>query len=298
MGLHTLPGTLLMSYHYHAKTDIAATAQGMRVIGDSGAFSARYAGAEVKEDDLGKWAVDNRQHLWWVACLDVKGDQPATRRSWHYLNDKYGLQTVPSIHYGDAPSMLDYYAKRGCDFVGLGGVAGESGGPRIMRWLIQVFKYARANHPSMRFHGWGMTGQATKNLPFYTVDSSSWSSSYRYGTMTLRNPERGYKTLQYRTDGKEAYRRDVAQLLRRHYDVNPADVALSTPATRMKLIQVASISQALYEENMRNLHAPGITAPTWGLNPRFDAPAGPHVALAEGTDRHLRAVADLVRENR
>lgn len=123
------PHTLLVSFHYAKKWPLGDLPH-LRIVGDSGAYTARMQGTEISVDDLGEWAAAWRHRLFWVAALDVAGDQPTTRRNWETMNREYRLESVPSIHFGDDPHMLDYYASRGCDFVGLGGLAGGGAGER------------------------------------------------------------------------------------------------------------------------------------------------------------------------
>lgn len=287
------PDTILMSYYYAKKFDLNEYDQ-FRIVGDSGAYSARTQGVTITNDELGEWANKWRHRLFWVACMDVAGNQNLTRKNWTYLNTHYNLQSIPSIHMGDAPKMMDYYVERGCDFLGLGGLAG--GGEQRnaqMRWLISVFKYARTNHPHVRFHGWGLTKEETKKLPFWSVDSSSWGSGYRYGTVTLRHPSNNTR-IAYRTDGRCVYHPRAMELLTKYYDTKPSDVAYSTPESRKDIVKVSALSMSVYEQNMRRLHRPGISAPTWGLmNTQGMRVEGPHVALADSTPNIFRMLNDL-----
>lgn len=270
-----------MSFYYAQKFDLDLYDQ-YRIVGDSGAYSARTQGLAVSNDELGEWANKWKHRLFWVAALDVSGDQRTTRKNWHYLNSHYDLQSIPSIHFADNPRAMDYYVERGCDFIGLGGLAGGGANPKAqMRWLIQVFKYAQRVHPHVRFHGWGLTTQNTMKLPFWSVDSSSWGSSYRYGTAILRNPDT-YARVTYRTDGRDAYRPEVATLLRTHYGTTPGQVALSTAETRPSIVRVSALAASVYEQHMRHLHRPGISPPQWGIMSTNGRPTtGPHVALAD-----------------
>ena len=287
------PSTLLASFHYARKWNLDDIPFG-KLIGDSGAYSARTQGAEVSVDDLGEWATRWRRRLYWVAALDVAGDQKTTRRNWETMNRAYGLQSVPSIHAGDDPKMIDYYAARGCDFIGLGGLVGGDGFSRPqMRWLIQVFKYAREAWPGLRFHGWGLTNDNTMRLPFWSVDSSSWGAGYRYGEIRLRDP-RTRKRVTVRADGRDAYEPAHARLLTRDYKTRPSQVAVSTAATRERIAWVSALAQTTHETRMRELHGP-IAAPSWGImNPNGCPTDGPSLALADGHLGHLQAVSRLI----
>lgn len=271
------PGNVLVSYHYFKDHDLTRLG-GLRVIGDSGAFSAHHQGVTITTAQLAAWATRWRSRFCWVAALDVIGDAHATRRNWHELVDLHGIPGVPTIHFGSDPALLDYYAARGVDFVGLGGMVGRSRNAQ-MRWLVTVFKYARAKHPDMRFHGWGLTHTQGLQLPFFSVDSSGWSMSYRYGTLTLRDPDRTGKTVALDLDGRSSYTPSVAALLREHYGVNPDEVATSGGHNRPLIVRVSALSASVQEQQFRHLHRRHpVTAPSWGqLDARVD---GPHLHLA------------------
>lgn len=309
------PHNLLVSYHYFRKYDMdKLAAPGIRIIGDSGAYSARMQGAVVTNSELAAWIKQWRHRLCWAASLDIAGDVPTTRRNWHELVDNYGVPAVSSLHVGVDPSEMDYYAKRGVDFLGLGGMAGSVSPIAVrFRWLVTVFQYARRHHPQMRFHGWGVTNTKTLRLPFWSVDSSGWGQAYRFGSITLRDPHslRDYKIS---LDGRSTYAPEVARLLREEYGVNPSQVATSGGHNRKLMVKVAALSASVQEQRLRRLHRnSGLTAPTWGqLNGGADGPHlhlvgnrsgevleeitalhGPHLHLAEGSSQNLELITEM-----
>lgn len=310
------PMNILVSFHYFGRYNLDRFA-GLRIIGDSGAYSARMQGVEIHTPELAAWAKQWQHRLAWVAALDVAGDTATTRRNWHEMVDEHGVPAVSSLHVGTPPAEMDYYAERGVDFLGLGGMAGGTSSPDIQfRWLVQVFKYAQTNHPNMRFHGWGITNQKMIRLPFYSVDSSGWGSGYRYGRLNLRDPN-SRKTHAIALNGRETYTPEIACLLRDHYGVNPSEVAKSEPANRPLMVRLSALSASVQEQRFRHLHRhTPITAPTWGqlpgaqvgphqhlaLNAKgqeyendtiVELAAGPHMHLAEGHPEHLAVVADM-----
>jgi hypothetical protein len=270
------PRNLLVSYHYYAKYDLTRFRH-CRVIGDSGAFSAASQGATITTAELAGWAKQWRNVLTWVAALDVIGDAEGTRRNWHDMVDTHGVHGVPTIHFGCDPALMDYYAERGVDFLGLGGMVGKPI-PKQMRWLVACFRYARDHHPQMRFHGWGVTAETLLQLPFYSVDSSGWSSSYRYGRLTLRHPKTG-QPVPVALDGRSTYAPAVVEVLRQ-YGVTPSQVATSGPHNRRLLVKLSALSASVAEQQFRKLHRrTPVTAPQWGINTKPE-PVGPHQHLA------------------
>lgn len=274
------PRNILVSYHYFKGYDLNRFA-GLRVIGDSGAFSALHQGAEITVAQLSAWADKWRHRLCWVAALDVIGNAEATRRNWHEMVDGHGVPGVPTVHFGAPPNALDYYGSRGVDFVGLGGLVGRPA-PAQMRWLVSMFKYQRDAWPDMRFHGWGITHAKALQLPFFSVDSSGWGGGYRYGRLSLRDPNSA-TVFSIDLDGTTTYEPGVARLLREHYGVNPSQVATSGPHNRLLMVRLSALSASVQEQQFRRLHRRHpVTAPTWGQLGGADA-AGPHMHLADTT---------------
>lgn len=283
------PRNLLVSYHYYARYDLSRFAH-CRVIGDSGAYSAATLGATISTAQLAEWAHKWRDVLCWVASLDVIGDAAATKRNWHELVEVHGLQVVPTLHYGSDMSLMDYYAARGVDFMGLGGMIGKSTAQQ-QRWLLSCFRYARDRHPTMRFHGWGVTADTLLRLPFYSVDSSGWGAAYRYGRLALRDPRTG-KKIGVPLDGRGTYDPEVVGVLQQ-YGVTPSQVAKSGSHNLKLMVRLSALSASVGEQQFRYLHRRHpITAPQWGIN--HGRPAGPHqhLALADGYNgdgRHVDA---------
>ncbi|AWN04204.1 queuine tRNA-ribosyltransferase [Gordonia phage Sour] len=286
------PRNLLTSYHFYKDFDIDRFA-GYRIAADSGAFSAMNAGASISVKELSEWILRWQDRFCWAASLDVIGDRDGTRRNWHQMVDDYGIEAVPTVHFGAPPTDLDYYAERGVDFVGLGGLVGKPV-PRQMRWIITMFKYARDHHPDMRFHGWGVTSPRIMQLPWFSVDSSGWSSSYRYGRLVIRDPHTG-KAHTVVMNGSGTYEPEVARIMREHYGVNPRDAAYSNGANRPTIVRLSLLSASVQEQHFRRLHRRSpISTPKWG---QFDRrPSGPHqhLALPSAADHHADMIAGMI----
>lgn len=300
------PVNALVSYHYFSKRNIKDYADGgLRLIGDSGAFSAANLGTPVDIDEFGEWASRWRDSLAWVASLDVIGDAAASWKNYRHLRQRHDLDVVPTIHYGSDPALLDGYAADGVDMVGLGGMVGRKNQPKhLLRWCLSVFRYARDKHPKMRFHGWGVTHSLLlESLPWYSVDSSGFGRAYRFGHASIYNPDTN-TTQPFAVDGRDAYR--LATTLRKHYGALPQDVAVSTPGTRAAHIRLAARSYQLLEARLRTKFR--VSAPTYGQNfavadfcvfnvmgtdhatPR--ALVGPNVHAVDAVRKHLLHLRD------
>ena len=276
------PRNILMSYHYFKDYDLDQLPH-LTIIGDSGAFSANSQGATITTKDLANWATTWRHKLKWVASLDVIGNPVRTYSNWRDMVDGYGVKAIPTIHYGTNPAELDKYARRGVDLVGLGGLVRVPTKAQ-MRWLIQVFKYAREHHPDMQFHGWGCTSTPHFRLPFYSVDSSSWTSGVRYGQARLIHPKTGDK-IEYRLNGKDAFKPEIAQLLNDYYGVSPRDASYSNSSNRETMVRIHSLAESAREQLWQNKHGP-VKVPKWGVNVAHND-RSLHLALGGGQDKEI-----------
>lgn len=178
----------LMSFHYGRGLDLQAIADAadglpVEVFADSGAFSAATLGTTISLADYAAWLKDWQGLLTTAATLDVIGDADATHRNTLALEDM-GLNVLPVFHTGSPWDRLEKLCAQ-YSYVALGGMVpytrmyGE-----VMRWMVKCFRIG-AEHGTV-FHGFGQTNAtAMASLPFYSVDSSTWSTGARYGWMFL-----------------------------------------------------------------------------------------------------------------
>ena len=281
------PVNSLVSYHYFAKADLTSLAEGgLRIIADSGAYSAASLGTAIDRDAFASWAIAQRHNLCWVASLDVIGDTEGTWRNYRYMRHQRGLDVVPTVHYGADPAALDRYAHEGVDFLGLGGMVPHKGQPdKLLRWCVTMFRYARTNHPGMRFHGWGVTHpRLVDNLPWWSVDSSGAGAAYRYGRATIYNPATG-KNATFSMDARSAHAH--GDLLRKHYGLNPGDVSASSRENRALHVRLGARSMQLKEAWLRNRFK--VTPPTYGDS----APTtqGPNIHHVDTDPGHVQCLS-------
>jgi hypothetical protein len=213
----------LMSFHYGRGLDLqrivdAADGLPVEVFADSGAFSAATLGTEIKLADYAAWLKDWQHLITTAATLDVIGDPDATQRNTLALEDR-GLRVLPVFHTGSPWDRLEKLCAS-YRYVALGGMVPYSKMTgEVMRWLVKCFRIG-AEHGTV-FHGFGQTGAtAMASLPFYSVDSSTWSTGARYGWMFLWN-ERTAGMARIRTGTPDA--RKYAQVIRK-YGASPADI--------------------------------------------------------------------------
>jgi len=148
---------------------------------DSGAHSARTLGITLDVDSYAAWL-----HKWHgcftvYANLDVIFGPKATWDNQRALED-HGLHPMPVFHTGEPWSVLDRYLSEGYTYIALGKLLGNPWS-RLAPWMDKAFAMAGT---SAVFHGFGLTNwPAIREFPFYSVDSSSWGSCFRYGTIRL-----------------------------------------------------------------------------------------------------------------
>ncbi len=146
---------------------------------DSGAFSAKNSGKEIKLQDYidtcNRLASDKK--LTEVFALDVIGDWKAglqnTKAMW-----KVGIQAIPCYHYGEPESLLKGLAK---DYpkIALGGAVGMASAKK-RAWAEQCF----ARVWPKKVHGFGFGSErAILGLPFHSVDATNWEAGpCRFGS--------------------------------------------------------------------------------------------------------------------
>ncbi|MEU5834497.1 hypothetical protein ABZ820_12605 [Streptomyces diacarni] len=278
---------LLVSYHYHRNTDLAALVAELGgdvdLFADSGAYSAATTGATIRLADYAAW-LRHWAPLWTVqAGLDVIGDHEATAANTARLHDA-GLPVLPTFHLGSPWTVLEELCATH-PYVALGGVALHAAGAAkqrpLMAWLVRCFRTA-AEHGT-RFHGFGLTSaQIIKNLPFYSIDSSSYMFGTRWGLAYLWNaPAWRMESVLFRNPTEV---RPHAALFRRH-GLDPArviDPAFMRPGTdhvaadRTDVCAAGARAYAFMEQSLARRHQ--VAPPPL---PRGDDP-GTKVYLALG----------------
>lgn len=187
---------ILLSYWYYKDADLDAlflkyfTEPYPDVFADSGGFSAMSQGIEINIDEYAAW-IKRYMHLFSVyANLDVIGNAEATLKNQRYLETKHQLQPLPVVHAAMNYKPLENYLKEGYTYIALGGLVPYAAQPKVrMRYIIGAFKLADS---AAVFHGFGVTSwEVMSQLKWYSVDSSSWGSGFRFGVIQLFDSVRG-----------------------------------------------------------------------------------------------------------
>lgn len=283
---------VLISFHYFRDVDLDKLfgerwpGPPPEVFADSGAYSAFAAGADVKVEEYASWLTRWRHWFQVAANLDVIGDGPAaaaaTRSNQEWLEDR-GFQVLPVFHAAEPWEALEHYLDSGYPYLALGGLVGRRP-TSIMAWLVRCFQMARGRAV---FHGFGLTSwRPLADLPWFSVDSSTWGASYRYGQLALFDVDRGKWERASVADHVGLYAPRVAKLIREH-GFNPADFADRKRYTRERTCRLSAVAWWRAEQWVRRRHGP-ITMPTTDeeglrLYLAFNSSEGRHAAAEFAT---------------
>lgn len=164
---------------------------------DSGAFSFFTAGRDGNHmlDEYMAFLKGPALGQEVYAVMDVIGDPKGT-----WVNDmkmrRAGLSPVAAVHHGEDHSLIKQYIDAGAQTIALGGYASSGSKVReVMRWIGACFTHVRSHYEKtgelVKIHGFGMMDEALLlNYPFYSVDSTVWLISQRYGKVVLWDVER------------------------------------------------------------------------------------------------------------
>ncbi len=266
----------LLSYHYYKTGDLSELAatrvngQPPDVFADSGAYSAWSQGVAIDLDDYCRWLERWGDLFTTYANLDVIGDPDLSMVNQERMEAR-GFNPLPVFHGGEPWAVLEALCKR-YPYVGLGGITWLPPAKK-MPWLVKCFQVGAPF--GTRFHGFGVTTlRAIMSLPFYTVDSSSWGSGFRYGSVKVWDPStRTMPTFMVGTPEAARYGRLI-----RSYGFDPQDFEDRERYTRTAAVGLAALSWAALEEYLRRRNGPALCAYLAAGTPEE---ADPRLYLAE-----------------
>lgn len=266
------PFSVLLSFWYYRSDNAMDAITGalrqardegrpIRLLLDSGAFSALTQGHSITAEDYAAW-LDLVMPLWgeWVVGainLDVIGEAGPSWANWTALRDR-GHDTMPVTHLGDTFDVADRYVDAGADYLATGNLVG-SGADRMLRWCAHLHRHLRDHHPDVRLHALGATGRRiVERLPWWSIDASSFGAAYRYGRLVLFDPRtRGIHYVKLPGHRNLAAKRTTdlyrhGALLRDLYGVDPAAIHEATPENRHLLVRIATLATLFWQADLRS----------------------------------------------
>jgi hypothetical protein len=176
----------LLSFWYYRDEPVDEL-EGMRLIADSGAFSAYTQGNVIVLDEYAAWLTGNEGRFEFAFNLDVLYDPEASWVNWQRLRS-LGHDTVPVVHYGTPLDEFDRYASEGADLIGLGGIA-VLAAERVASWMRAAIRRCATLSVSTHALGYARPDLLWK-APVWSVDSSAMFEPHRRGKYVLWDPER------------------------------------------------------------------------------------------------------------
>jgi hypothetical protein len=235
---------ILLSYHYFKKHDLHKvfekhfTRPYPELFLDSGAFSAFTQGEKINIKEYCAYIRKYKELITTYSNLDVIGSAQGTLDNQKMIEAE-GLRPLPVFHTGEDWKYLDEYIDR-YSYVALGGMVPYLGPAKrrtLITWLLQCFKKA---HKKSVYHGFGCTAwEIIKAFPWYSVDSSSWGTGFRYGKISLFDSKQGKFVDAQLGNHHSCYR---SASLFRELGFDPSDFADRAQNSRKKNCAVAAVS--------------------------------------------------------
>lgn len=241
---------VLISYHYFRDTRVNNLFERLTIgdrhpdiFADSGAFSAWTQGAEVNLDEYATWLHKWKEYFSVYCNLDVIDDPKATQENQAAL-ESMGLGPLPVWHVrSDRQVFLDLCERY--SYVALGGMVGTHW-KRLMPSLIWAMKESRARGTVL--HGLGLTSvHPLRALPFFSVDSSSWGSGFRYGQVSVWDTKKT-EMLRLRLGNKKHWTEHFQAVKRLGFDPKRF---VTREATREEVAAIAALSTMYQEQAVR-----------------------------------------------
>jgi hypothetical protein len=182
-----LPTRYLLSYHYFKRKDMDALVADLFAGGkpdlflDSGAWSAFTSGVPLDLPAYIEFIRRFGHHFTVYSNLDDMRNPQATWDNQRTMEDA-GLAPLPAFHVGETWDWLEKYAAA-YPYIAVGGMVPHRTRRRALTpWIAKVFRIAGHR----RIHGFGATGwEMSLATPWYSADSSSWSSGIRWGEISI-----------------------------------------------------------------------------------------------------------------
>ena len=257
---------VLVSFHYFKNKKLIPLIESLpvrpTVFTDSGGFSAHSQGASVDIDSYCYWLRRNAKVIDHYANLDVIGDWRGTLKN-QLIMERRGFRPLPVLHYGTKAR----YARHGFKYMCLGGLVPYAfqltqalssirnkktptkSGLEIVKWIDEC--YSIANDEGVVLHGFGVTNwRAVTRYRWSSVDSSSWISGAKFGTLILFDPSIG----QWVKGGRRTSFNDMMRIspLLREYGLPVSHLACDTKFSTENMIRATARSWLVAQRHLQN----------------------------------------------
>jgi hypothetical protein len=179
MKLNNLKLNVLVAYPYlnNSLQNYLQDKQDIKLLLDSGAFTAWKAGQTIEVDDYCTFIDSLPFKPWRYFSLDVVGDPDKTNKNYDIML-KRGYKPIPIFTRGEDINVLDEYYKTS-DVVGVGGLVGTKKNKAFVNALMKKVQ-------KRKIHWLGFTNlNYIKYYKPYMCDSSSWLTGSRYASFSL-----------------------------------------------------------------------------------------------------------------
>ncbi len=186
----------------------------VRLVVDSGAFTAWKAGKPIALDDYCRFLETLPVTPWRYFTLDVVGDPHGTLKNYETMLAR-GFSPVPIFTRGEDPSVLEHYYQTS-DLVGIGGLVATKGNTGFVNGIMQ-------KAAGRKVHLLGFTRiEFLRHYRPYMCDASSWESGARFASLPLYMGGGRFKVVT-KKDFAARPPQDVAGLIRR-YGIEPSEL--------------------------------------------------------------------------
>lgn len=155
---------------------------------DSGAFTFinNFKGEVNWKDYIDKYAdfiIKNNIEYFFELDIDAIVGYEKVKEYTKYLENKVGRKCIPVWHKSRGIEEWERLTKE-YDYVAIGGIVTKEIKPSEQKYFIPLLKIAKKNN--CKVHGLGYTNlKGLEKYKFYSVDSTSWKSGNRFGTLYL-----------------------------------------------------------------------------------------------------------------
>lgn len=209
---------LLVAYPYLKESVVESLRQGgedIRLVVDSGAFTAWKAGKPIALDDYCRFLEALPVKPWRYFTLDVIGDPDGSLVNYDKMLQR-GFKPIPIFTRGEDVAMIDEYYKTS-DVVGIGGLVGTKGNKGFVNGIMRAVG-------NRKVHWLGFTNlDYMKHYKPFMCDSSGWSSSFRYASAKVYAGNGAWKS--FTKQDLQGRPSDALLALIRSHGVDPARLA-------------------------------------------------------------------------